>query len=66
MTAATWGTPYVSQPAYSTPGGLVWMRRNGHRRVRFYNANGEQVGPEQENVAPAAAYAHSQGWRWHW
>ena len=58
-----WGAPYITEPAYLTPDGLVWMRRKG-QRVRFYNAYGAQVGPEQDNVAPAVAYAHTQGWRY--
>jgi hypothetical protein len=49
------------EPSYTTPDGPVWMYRKG-QRVRFYNAQGEQVGPEQSNVAPAAAYAMDQGW----
>jgi hypothetical protein len=50
-----------SEPSYTTPDGPVWMYRKG-QRVRFYNAQGAQVGPEQSNVAPAAAYAMDQGW----
>jgi hypothetical protein len=38
------------------------MYRKG-QRVRFYDERGRQVGPEQSNVAPAVAYAQSQGWR---
>lgn len=56
-----WGGPYMSSVAYLTPDGPVWMRRRGSR-VRYYNADGIQVGPEQDNVAPAVGYAHSQGW----
>jgi hypothetical protein len=36
-----------------------------HRKrqaVRFYDAKGEQVGPEQTNVAPAVASAIDAGW----
>lgn len=47
--------------AYPTPEGPVWMFRKG-QRVRFFNAAGEQVGPEQSNVAPAVVYAMSEGW----
>ena len=57
-----WGSPYTRDIAYETPDGPVWMFRKG-QKVRFYNSQGQQVGPEQANVAPAAAYAHSQGWR---
>ena len=57
-----WGKPYGGDgPSYNTPDGPVWMRRKG-QRVRFFDAGGDQVGPEQSNVAPAAAYAMSQGW----
>lgn len=49
-------------PAYITPHGAVWIFRKG-QTCRFYNEQGEQVGPEQSNVAPAVAYALSQpGW----
>lgn len=40
---------------------LVWMFRKG-QRCRFFNQKGDQVGPEQRNVVPAVAFAHSQGW----
>lgn len=60
--APTWGSPYGGDgPAYDTPDGPVTMRRKG-QKVRFYDADGNQVGPEQANVAPAAAYAADQGW----
>ena len=48
--------------AYLTPAGWVEMRRAG-QKVRFLNGRSEQVGPEQSNVAPAVAYALSQGWK---
>lgn len=57
-----WGEHYAgTTPDYRTPQGPVWMFRRG-QRVRFYAADGTQVGPEQPNVAPAVAYAFSQGW----
>jgi len=57
------GSPYGQSPSYVLPDGReVTMWRKG-QRVRFYDADGNQVGPEQKNVAPAAAYAYSQGWR---
>ena len=57
-----WGEMYSGPcPAYQTPEGPVWMYRKG-QRVRFYNDDGLQVGPEQSNVAPAVAYAMSQCW----
>ena len=58
-----WGDPYVAAFAYLTRRGLVWMRRKG-QRVRFYNAYGAQVGPEQENAESAYTYAHTHGWRY--
>jgi len=63
MTTVTWGKPYMTFAAHDTPAGPVWMRRKG-QRVRYYNAAGAQVGPEQKNVASACAYALVQGWRW--
>ena len=56
---AIYGDPET--PAYITDHGPVWMWRKG-QRVRFYTAEGEQVGPEQNNVAPAVAAAMSAGW----
>ena len=57
-----WGKPYGGDgPAYNTPDGPVWMRRKG-QAVRFFDTDGNQVGPEQRNVAPASAYAQEQGW----
>jgi hypothetical protein len=58
-----WGAPYGGL-AYWTqgcPGTPLWMFRKG-QRVRFYGPDGQQVGPEQANVAPAVAYAHSKRW----
>ncbi|MGH4009599.1 MAG: hypothetical protein ACRDTH_15850, partial [Pseudonocardiaceae bacterium] len=60
-----WGDPYVKTPAYQTPDGPVWLFRKG-TRARFYDRTGRQVGPEQANVGPAVAYAHSQGWVTEW
>jgi hypothetical protein len=57
-----WGKHYGGGgPNYITPQGPVWMFRKG-QRVRFYDASGTQQGPEQANVAPAVAYAHSEHW----
>lgn len=59
-----WGKPYGSDggPSYVTGDGTpVFMFRKG-QAVRFYDGSGQQVGPDQTNVAPAVAYAHSQGW----
>lgn len=65
MPSPGWGQPYGSPtaPAYWTDEGPIWMFRKG-QRVRFYDEDGGQVGPEQANVAPAVAYAHSRGWTW--
>lgn len=41
--------------------GRVWAHRKGCK-VRFFDAAGVQVGPEQPNVFPAIVYAHHQGW----
>jgi len=46
---------------YRAGGRIVWLFRKG-QRVRFFNNRGEQVGAEQRNVAPAVAFAISQGW----
>jgi hypothetical protein len=49
-------------PSYWTQeGDFVWMFRKG-QKVRFYNQDGQQVGPDMANVAPAVAYANEQGW----
>lgn len=49
---------YVTSEATARP---VWMTRKG-QKVRFVDATGEQVGPEQANVAPACCFAASEGW----
>jgi hypothetical protein len=49
-------------PYVTADGAEVFMYRNG-QAVRFFDGAGNQVGPEQSNVAPAVAYAQSQGWR---
>jgi hypothetical protein len=50
-------------PSYVIPDGReVWMRRK-RQAVRFYDAAGVQVGPEQTNVAPAVCYAITENWR---
>lgn len=55
----------VERVAYVTsePAGArrVWMLRKG-QKVRFYDAAGEQVGPEHANVVPACCWAAGQGW----
>lgn len=48
--------------SYRTDAGeVVTMYRRG-QHVRFYTADGRQVGPEQSNVAPAVAYTMAHGW----
>lgn len=56
------GKPYGEGPHYITPDGVaVTMYRSG-QRVRFFDEEGNQVGPELSNVVPAIVYA---GWhRW--
>lgn len=55
------GKPYAGV-SYDVGGRRVSMWRKD-QSVRFYDDDGEQIGPEQSNVAPAVAYAYSQGWR---
>lgn len=52
----TWGS-YRRQD-----GTIVTMIRGPRNRTWFEAANGERVGVEQSNVAPAACYAESVGW----
>jgi len=40
----------------------ITLHRKG-QKCRFYDASGEQIGPEQKNVAPALAWAMSEGYR---
>lgn len=40
----------------------VGLFRGPRNRVRFYDKDGNQYGEEQDNVAPAFAYAETQGW----
>lgn len=48
---------------YVTPRGrYVRLYRGAHNRCRFYDQGGRQVGPEQDNVVPAVAYASWKGW----
>lgn len=56
------GEMYGPDVAYVTPEGIaVWMWRKGFR-VRFYDARGEQVGPEHANVYPATIWAAANAW----
>jgi hypothetical protein len=49
-------------PSYITDTGLeVWMWRK-RQRVRFFTADGVQVGPEHRNVCPAMCAAAAAGW----
>lgn len=57
----SWGAPYGDAPKYDSDGEPYWLHRKG-QKCRWYDATGAQEGPEQANVAPALAYAHSLGW----
>lgn len=60
-----WGKVYgdTVEPHYITTDGVgVWMWRKG-QRVRFFDAEGQEHGVEQRNVAPALVYAAWCGWR---
>lgn len=60
----TWGEPYAKGTGYITDDGrYVEIHRGKHNRTRFYDTDGNQVGPEQLNVAPAVAYAISMNWK---
>lgn len=50
-----WGT-------WSTADGTIVKAYRKGQKVRFYDADGNQHGPEQSNVAPAFAYAEANGW----
>lgn len=56
-----WGAPY-GDASYLTPDGPVWLHRKGCR-CRFFDADGNQVGPEQANVYPAVVYAAYHNWQ---
>ena len=57
---ASWGQPYGGV-VQMTNGSWATLYRKG-QRCRWYS-EGKQIGPEQGNVAPAMAWAMSQGWR---
>jgi hypothetical protein len=59
-----WGHTYGDdRPAFVTPEGVeLWMQRKG-QRVRFYDADGVQHGPEHANVYPATVAAFAAGYR---
>jgi hypothetical protein len=61
MTDPGWGKPYGSIPFLTDEGVEVWLYRKG-QRCRWYDAAGNQVGPDQRNVAPAYTYAMFHGW----
>jgi hypothetical protein len=51
------------QPDYITADGTaVWIERK-RQETRFLDAAGRQVGPVHRNLAPAVAWARTQGWR---
>jgi hypothetical protein len=60
-TCVDWGELYGRDPYQTDDGRLVWMFRR-HLAVRFYDERGNQVGPEQRNVAPAVCYAIAHRW----
>ena len=52
----------AERPSYFTREGTpVWMWRK-RQRVRFLTADGEQIGTEQRNIAPAVCAAMAAGW----
>lgn len=55
------GRPYGEEPMVNNRGRQIFMHRRG-QKVRFYDRNGRQVGPEHRNVAPAMAWAHASGY----
>lgn len=61
MPAVTWGRPYGDDPAVNSHGRKIYMFRKG-QKVRWYDSYGDQVGPEQANVAPALAWSYSKGY----
>ena len=62
LSGCGFGVPYARGFDWLTPEGvLVEMWRKG-QRVRFFDADCKQHGPEQYNVAPAIAYAYAHGW----
>lgn len=59
-----WGCRYGSGNLHdmeTDEGVPVFMFRKG-QRVRFFDADATQVGPEHRNVAPALTWAHYHGW----
>lgn len=57
------GEPYGGKHGYVKPDGTkLTMYRKG-QKVRFFDDEGKQHGPEQDNVAPGVAYAMDQGWK---
>ena len=62
MTTPTFGKPYGRTPSFVTCEGVaVTMWRKG-QRVQFFDDDGNQVGPEHRNVAPAVVAAFADGW----
>jgi hypothetical protein len=55
------GESYGSARYITPEGQTVFMYRKG-QRVRFFDADGNQVGPEHHNVAPATAWAAAADW----
>lgn len=57
-----WGSCYGGATYLTDEGVQVWMHRKSSK-VRFFDAQGEQVGPEQPNVFPAIVFAHYSNWQ---
>jgi hypothetical protein len=58
------GKPYSGLVDVNADGQRITMYRGPRQACRFYDADtGEQVGPEQSNVAPAIAWAMAHGFR---
>lgn len=60
--ACPWGEVYGGNPSYVTPRGRAVVMCRKRQAVRFFDAKGKQVGPEQRNVAPAVVYALYHRW----
>jgi len=57
-----YGDKTAMNASFITPDGPVWMWRRGCR-VRYFNTEGVQVGPEHSNVYPAMLAAFAAGWQ---
>lgn len=65
MSAPGW-KPYGAGLAYKKRGrASIFLWRRG-QRCRWFTEKGDQVGPEQANVAPAVVWAHGHGYSSGW